>query len=67
MLNSHMNFKVIIGIGIVIAVIITAVFGLAGLSTFEPSKSPTVQNATSLPQGKHLQLNLNESIGILAK
>jgi hypothetical protein len=62
-----MNFKVIIGIGIVIAVIIIAVFGLVGLSTPEPSTPPTVQNTISLSQGKHLQLNLNESMGILAK
>ena len=62
-----MNYKIIVGIGI--AVIIISIFGLTGLSNHEPSKIPNVtQNTTKpIPQGKQLQLDLSDSVGIKAK
>jgi len=64
-----MNYKLIVGIGIVIIAIFIIV------SNQEPNKIQNTQNSTSLPeansslisQGKQLQLTLSDSVGIKAK
>ena len=64
-----MNYKIIVGVGIVIAVIAISIFSLAGLSNHESSKIPNaVENITKpVPQGKQLQLDLSDSVGIKTK
>ncbi|GEM_PF-5936379 len=70
MVNLVVKARIAIGIGIAILAIVTVVFGLTIFTGSETNKSTgPVQNSTSLspPLGKHLSVDLKETVGIKQK
>ncbi len=56
----------LIAIGIGLAIVLSMVIG-AGVTVFAPSPAKSAQmNTAEQPQGQHLQVNLNEHMGVQA-
>ena len=65
-----MKARIVIGIGIAIVVIISVIFGLTIFTGNETNKSTGPgQNSTasSPPSGRHLSVDLHETVGIKQK
>ncbi|TLX93782.1 MAG: hypothetical protein E6K91_08200 [Thaumarchaeota archaeon] len=64
-----MKARIVLAIGIAIAVIVGLVLVLGTLYGSEPFGGPnsTQNSSPPQPEGKHLQLNLSDSVGIKTK
>jgi len=58
--------RIVIGIGIAIVVIISVIFGLTIFTANETNKStePGQNSTVSAPQGRHLSMELHETVGV---